>query len=136
MPYENRQARYSLALLAGYYFPVICIFAGYSSPLSSEPSPCDLSSLSVFFPITLSRPFLPRSILKTPEMAHFTAIQFLKRLKWLILPIFIFLSGLKWFILPVFIFRWVSNRPFQPFSFFVGAVPHLSITELRKESYS
>ena len=36
---------------------------------------------------------------------------------------FYFSLGLKWFILPVLNFHRASNLSFQPFSFFVGAIP-------------
>jgi hypothetical protein len=39
-------------------------------------------------------------------MAHFTRFQFS--------------LGLKSLILAIYNFRWASNRPFQPFSFFIG----------------
>jgi hypothetical protein len=41
-----------------------------------------------------------------PQMAHFTR--------------FNFSLGLKSLIFAISNFRWASNRPFQPFSFFIG----------------
>ena len=47
---------------------------------------------------------------------------------------FNFSLGLKWFILPIFNFHRASNLSFQPFSFFVGAIPsrfsHFSVAKL------
>lgn len=67
-----------------------------------------------------NRSFNPRSIFKTPKMAHFTRFQFS--------------LGLKSLISSISNFRWASNHPFQPISFFIGPqIAHFSRFRLSLE---